>query len=130
MIFVFYFFAAVLSWLSFKSFRSGIAYLNFFRSELAKPPSDYRPFVSIIAPCRGLDAGLEQNLTALLEQDYPHYQLIFVVDDPADPAVAVIKKVLESEARPAGSVLIVAPEAHNCSQKVENLREAVLHAAT
>lgn len=128
MIFVFYFFAAVLVWLSLKSLRGGVAYLNFFRSELAKPLSEYKPFVSIVAPCRGLDAGLEQNLTALTEQDYPDYEVIFVVDDRVDPAVATIEKVIKAETRAARSVLIVAPNAHGCSQKVENLREAVLHA--
>ena len=90
MIFVFYFFAALLVWLSFKSFRGGIAYLKFFRDELAKPPSAFKPFVSVIAPCRGLDDGLEQNLTALIEQDYPDYKVIFVVDDETDEAVPVI----------------------------------------
>ena len=130
MIFVFYFFAAVLAWLSFKSLRGGIAYLKFFRSELGKPPSEFKPFVSLIAPCRGLDSGLEQNLTALIEQDYPAYEVIFVVDDADDAAVVTIEKVIKAETRPVGSVLIVAPEAHNCSQKVENfLREAVLHTA-
>ena len=69
MILVFYFFAALLVWLSFKSFRDGITYLRFFQDELANPPSGFKPFVSVIAPCRGLDDGLEQNLTALIEQD-------------------------------------------------------------
>ncbi len=148
MIFVFNVFAALLVWLSLKSFRSGLAYLKFFEDELAKPPSEFTPFVSVIVPCRGLDDGLEQNLIALIEQDYPDYEVIFVVDDPADPAVEVIK----AETRLVGSVplwkqdfprlgahslpvvfpptrLVVAPKAHGCSQKVENLREAVLHVA-
>ncbi|MEP6789344.1 MAG: hypothetical protein ABJB40_12980, partial [Acidobacteriota bacterium] len=67
MIFVFYFFAVVLIWLSFKSFRGGIAYLRFFRNELAKPRSDFTPFATVIVPCRGLDEGLEQNLASLVE---------------------------------------------------------------
>ena len=137
MILVFYFFAALLVWLSFKSFHGGIAYLSYFKRELAKPPSDFTPFVSIIAPCRGLDDGLEQNLTALFGQDYLDYEVIFVVDDPADAAVATIEKVIKAETRPVGGMyfntisakLIVASQANGCSQKVENLREAVLHVA-
>ncbi len=126
MIFVFYFFAAVLVWLSFKSFRGGIEYLRFFRRELAKPPSEFTPFVSLVAPCRGLDDGLEQNLTALIEQDYPDYEVIFVVDDADDLSVSTIQKVSRNAADRAK--LIVAGKAEGCSQKVENLREAVLHA--
>ena len=161
MIFVFYFFAAVLVWLSFKSFRGGIAYLKFFRDELAKPPSAFKPFVSVIAPCRGLDDGLEQNLTALIEQDYPDYKVIFVVDDETDEAVPVISELLNRgdaerrrntigehhELNSAGKIssdsasprlrsenspslkLIVAGKAQGCSQKVENLCEAILHVA-
>ena len=135
MILVFYFFAALLVWLSFKSFRGGIAYLRFFQDELANPPSEFKPFVSVIAPCRGLDDGLEQNLTALIEQDYPDYEVIFVVDDEKDASVPTIEKVAKAETRPVGSVpfnrciskLIVASKADGSSQKVENLREAVLH---
>ncbi len=130
MIFVFYFFAAVFVWLSFKSFRSGLAYLRFFKDELAKPASEFKPFVSLIAPCRGLDDGLEQNLTALLEQDYLNYEVIFVVDDPADLSVPTIKEVSRKAAELAKKTkLVVADKAESHSQKVENLREAVLHAA-
>lgn len=164
MIFVFYMLAAALVWLSYKSFRGGIRYLRFFRRELAKPVSDFTPFATIIAPCRGLDDGLGINLQALMEQDYPAYEVIFVVDDRADDAVGVINEIInrrdaETQSREAGrpedagetlaginvsqtsaplrlsgvnllqTHLVVAPKAIDCSQKVENLREAVLHAA-
>ena len=80
MIFVFYFFAAILILLSFRSFRGGIDYLRFFKTELAKPTPGFTPFVTVIAPCRGLDKGLDENLRALCEQDYPEYEIVFVVD--------------------------------------------------
>ena len=89
---VFYICSALLIFLSFKSFRGGIEYLRFFKSELAKPKPDFTPFVTVIAPCRGLDTGLEDNLRALLEQDYPDYEIIFVVDDKNDAAVPVIEE--------------------------------------
>lgn len=127
MIFVFYFFAAILILLSFKSFRGGVEYLRFFKTELAKPRPDFMPFVTVIAPCRGLDKGLDDNLRALLEQDYPDYEVIFVVDDKNDAAVPVIEEVSRNAAK--NTKLVVAPKADGCSQKVENLREAVLHAA-
>jgi cellulose synthase/poly-beta-1,6-N-acetylglucosamine synthase-like glycosyltransferase len=167
MIYVFYFFAVVLIFLSYKSFRGGINYLNFFKQELAKPKSNYTPFVSIIAPCRGLDAELQENLSALFRQDFPVYEIIFVVDDEKDEAVAVIKSLLnrrdaetqrkkinrdgqdkqdikskiqnlkskiELSMRLGGSnsvsaKLIIAGKSVNESQKVHNLREAVLHIA-
>lgn len=151
MIFVYYVFAAILILLSYKSFAGGIRYLRFFRKELARPRSEYTPFVTVIAPCRGVDEGMEENLRSLFEQDFPEYEIIFVVDDEADPAVSVIEREIyrrdaetqnevqtmsySSSASPhlrgegsARSKLIVAPKAQDCSQKVENLREAVLRA--
>jgi len=152
-IYIFYFFAALLVWLSFKSFRGGLTYLRFFREELAKARSTFTPFVTIIAPCRGLDDGLEQNLSALLEQDFPEYQVLFVVDDESDPATVVISDILNrrdaemlreekpiktsssafsASPRLCGDIsvstkLIIAPKAQGCAQKIANLREAVLH---
>jgi cellulose synthase/poly-beta-1,6-N-acetylglucosamine synthase-like glycosyltransferase len=123
MIFAFYILAAMLIYFSFKSFRGGINYLNYFRQELAKPPSNFAPIATVIVPCKGLDQGLKENLTALLVQDYPNYEVVFVVDDERDEAVAVIRSIA------ADAKLIVAPKAANSSQKVENLREAGLHAA-
>ena len=128
MIFVFYFFAAVLLWLSFKSFRGGFEYLRVFRTELAKPRSTFTPFATVIVPCRGLDAGMYENLGALFEQDYPEYEIVFAVDDAADSAASVIEEVSCKSANDAKrSRLIIAPKAVDCGQKVENLRESVLH---
>ncbi len=139
MIFVFYILAALLIYLSYKSLRGGIDYLNYFKKELAKPQSDYAPFATVIAPCKGLDNGLEENLSALLDQTYTEYEVIFVVDDKDDPAVSAIEKLLNrrdaetqrnensASRHLGGEKLIVAPKSTESSQKVENLREAVLH---
>ncbi len=137
MIFIFYIFAAALVFLSWKSFRGGLEYLNFFRKELATPKPDFAPFVSIFAPCRGLDEDLEENLCALFRQDFPRYEVIFVVDSERDEAVEIIKKVSRGKQKPSAradgffpsSKLVVAGNADAESQKVHNLREAVLHAA-
>ncbi len=124
MIVAFYILAALLVYFSFRSFRGGINYLDHFKRELAKPVSNFTPYATIVAPCKGLDDGLFENLKALLVQEYPAYEVIFVVDDPNDPAV----KVIEELSRKGNSKMIVAPRATESSQKVENLREAVQHA--
>ena len=132
MIVIFYILAALLVFLSFKSFRGGIGYLRYIKSESAKPASFFTPFVSIIAPCKGLDEGLEENLSALLDQNYPNFEVIFVVDDERDPAVEVIEEISRRYAEAAEkdkTKLVVAEKAVGSAQKVENLREAVLHVA-
>ncbi|MBA2737679.1 MAG: glycosyltransferase [Pyrinomonadaceae bacterium] len=132
MIYVFYFFAVVLIFLSYKSLRGGINYFKFFKRELAKPKSNYTPFVSIIAPCRGLDADLRENLFALFRQDFPRYEIVFAVDDKKDESVKIIEEVSRKGVKNAENVsakLIVAGTSINESQKVHSLREAVLHVA-
>ena len=123
---IFYFFAVVLVFLSYKSFRGGINYLNFFKTELAKTKPQYTPFVTIIAPCRGIDADLEENLSTLFRQKFPAYEILFVVDDERDEAVEIIKRVSRRGKQKAK--LIVAGKATDSGQKVHNLREAVLKA--
>lgn len=126
MIFVYVPLAALLLYFSFRSVRGGIDYLAHFKHELAKPASGYAPFATVIAPCRGLDKGLAENLRSLLIQRYPSYEVLFVIDDPADPAAKIIEEVSREAAKPAKTV--VAPPATTSSQKVKNLREAVRHA--
>jgi cellulose synthase/poly-beta-1,6-N-acetylglucosamine synthase-like glycosyltransferase len=126
MVFIFYFFAAVLVFLSYKSLRGGIDYLNFFKREIAKPKSDFTPFVSVIVPCRGLDAGLEKNLSALFEQDFPAYEILFVTDSENDESVKIIEKVFRKGATRVRSKLLISGKTKGESQKVHNLREAVL----
>lgn len=152
MIFIFFFFAAILAFLGYRSLRGGIDYLNFFKRELAKPKSNYTPFVSIIAPCRGVDEDLSTNLSALFGQDYPSYEIVFVVDDAHDESVSVIKTLMseydpELQRNRKGkreneksqttdfllptlhfpeSSLVIAGKTIDSSQKVHNLRHAVL----
>lgn len=125
--FIYYFFSIVLIYLSYKSFRGGFEYLNFFRQELAKPRSEYTPFCSIIAPCKGIDKDLDKNLQALFEQDFPNYEIIFVVDNEQDEAVPIIKNLINSQLSILHSRLVISGKATNEAQKVHNLREAVLH---
>ncbi len=127
MIFAFYFFAAVLVWLSFKSLLGGIRYLKYFRDRLAQSPSGYGPFVTVIAPCKGFEEGLEENLAAVLAQEYPAFEVIFVVDDDHDPALQAIGRTTAGRSVPTKT--IVAARSEGSSQKVANLSEAVLHAS-
>lgn len=124
--YLFYLLSILLVYFSYKSFLGGIKYLIFFRREIAKSPSDFTPFVSIIAPCRGLDAELEENLAALFGQNFPHFEIVFAVDDEKDEAVPVIEKLISENAQ-ISAKYIVAPKTFDSSQKVENLRESVLH---
>jgi ceramide glucosyltransferase len=124
---LFYILAALLIYLSYKSFRSGIYYLNYFKRELAKPHSNYTPLVTVFAPCKGVDQNMQANFDALLQQDYPEYEIVFIVDEADDAAAGVIESAWREAERHVK--LVVARKAVDSSQKVENLREGVMHAS-
>ena len=124
---VFYFFAAIVIWLGILSLRSGFDFAAYVRRETARPLPNFTPFVSVIAPCRGLEDGLRENLSALFQQDYPRYEIILVTDRADDLSLSVIEEARRVE---AGSVrvssrIVIAGDAVGCGQKVHNLRVAV-----
>jgi cellulose synthase/poly-beta-1,6-N-acetylglucosamine synthase-like glycosyltransferase len=123
----FYFFAAIVIWLGILSLRSGFRFASYVRRELVRPHYDFTPFVSVIAPCRGLEDGLRENITALFQQDYPAYEIIFVTDGAHDPALDLIADVRSAQQEPCYPVTrsVVAGTADDCGQKVHNLRVAL-----
>jgi len=123
----FYFFAAIVIWLGIVSLRGGFRFAAYVRSEVSKPLPDFTPYVSVFAPCRGLENGLEQNLASLFRQDYPAYEIIFLSDRADDPALPLIRKLIagHDQTSRVSSKIIVAGAATDCGQKVHNLRVAV-----
>ncbi|MHB1530644.1 bacteriohopanetetrol glucosamine biosynthesis glycosyltransferase HpnI [Acidithiobacillus sp.] len=51
------------------------------------------PAVSLLKPLHGLEPGLYENLRSFCSQDYPSYEIVFGVQDPADPAIAVVERL-------------------------------------
>lgn len=124
--YIFYILAALLIYLSYKSFRGGIDYLRYFKQEIARPLPELTPFVTVFAPCRGVDHEMLENIDAVLAQDYPEYEVIFILDDESDEASSIIEAAWREARRQVK--LIVAPKAIDSSQKVANLREGILFA--
>ena len=116
----FYFLAAISIWFGIQSLLSGIRYAAYVRREMSRALPGYQPFVSVIVPGRGLEQGLRENLQALLEQDYPRYEVLFVFDRADDPAIQIIGHGSSRMAR-----TIIAGPATDSGQKVHNLRVAV-----
>jgi len=54
----------------------------------------FRPPVTILKPVCGLDDGLYENIRSFCVQDYPQYQVIFGVRDAIDPAVPVVRRLM------------------------------------
>jgi ceramide glucosyltransferase len=109
------------------SLWNGWKWLLMVRRRLGSHPGFYAPRVALICPCKGAEAGLEGNLVALTNFDYPDYEIYFVVASSMDPARTVIDRVSAASKKPAH--LVVAGSPRNCSEKVNNLRAAVREAA-
>lgn len=120
---VYYFLAAISCWFGLQSLLSGIRYAAYVRRETSRPLPDFQPFVSVIAPCRGLEPGLIDNLRPLVTQDYPRYEVLFVFDAPNDPAIKIVDELRRTTAVPAR--IVIAGPATDSGQKVHNLRVAV-----
>jgi hypothetical protein len=56
--YLYYFLAAVATWFGIQSLLSGFRYVAYVTEETSKPIPDFHPFVSVIAPSRGLEDGL------------------------------------------------------------------------
>ncbi len=83
---------------------------------------------AVFAPCKGLDVDLEGNLRALMEQDYPDFEVTFIVESAEDPACSVIRRVMADFPQVAARLIVAGP-AIESGQKVHNLRVGTAHIA-
>jgi ceramide glucosyltransferase len=73
-------------------------YLTKPRPSISASQRSSAPHVTIIRPVKGLDHYLRECLASTFQQDYPRDRLTirFCVDSPADPAVPVLRSLLEA----------------------------------
>ena len=118
--YLYYLLAAISCWIGIKSLLGGFRFAAYVKRETSRPLPDFQPFVSVIAPGRGLEFGLAENLRALVLQDYPRYEVLFVFDAADDPAIDVVKQLNTN----VPTRIIIAGPATDSGQKVHNLRVA------
>jgi ceramide glucosyltransferase len=79
-----------------------------------------RPPVTVLKPLHGDEPLLEEALATLCRQDYPEFQIVFGVQDAADPAVAIVRR-LQKRFPNADIALVADPALHGENRKVGNL---------
>lgn len=87
----------------------------------ADPPRpSARPAVTILKPLHGDEALLEQALASFCVQDYPSFQIVFGVQDPADAALPAVERLRTRFPR-MDIAVVVDPTRHGVNLKVGNL---------
>src|SRR3981189_1007308 len=71
-----------------------LAALRFFGRERARQLPNYTPPVSVLKPVLGVDFGSYENFASFCRQEYPRYEILFAVNDEADPAGPVLRQII------------------------------------
>jgi ceramide glucosyltransferase len=111
---------------SFWAFVDGLQFLRSLHRRRRQALQDYTPAAAVIIPCKGLDAGFEAHVSRYLNQEYPEYQVIFVVASETDPAFGFLRQRLQAGAKPVQTsgpeVTLRVAERSDCrGEKVNNL---------
>ena len=101
----------------------GVQWLGYARRRANTDAGFYAPRTAVICPCRGVEPGLERNLTALTEFDHQNYEIFFALASESDPAHSIVKRVAGTSRVKAHVVIAGKPE--DCGEKVNNLRAAI-----
>lgn len=123
------FFSTLGFFLLVQSFLALIATLRFTRYALRPHPprqTRYQPKAVVIVPCRGVEHDFEDNIRAILTQNYRDYEVVFVTESENDPAHGALSRILKQSRRLTPSTwMVVAGESKNQGQKVHNLCVAI-----
>jgi len=108
-------------------FLSALSVASFLRDrgrKLSQPqlPQSQLPPVSILKPLKGVDPEIWESFCSHCVQEYPEFQLIFGVSDPADPAIEVVRE-LQAKYPNLSIELIVCDRVLGANIKVSNLAQ-------
>jgi ceramide glucosyltransferase len=83
-------------------------------------PLQAPPPISVLKPLAGIDDGLEENLRSFFGQKYGHFEMLFAVRSPQDPAIPLVEK-LRAEYPAIPSQLLITGEPPYANAKVYSL---------
>ena len=96
--------------------------LRFRREVGSSTTSGYAPAVSIMKSLKGIDPHMYAAFASHCALDYPEYEVLFGVQDPAEPALALVQRLQQEFPRQALRV-IHCPESLGLNGKVSNLAQ-------
>lgn len=78
------------------------------------------PPLTVLKPVCGLDAELYENLRSFCTQDYPEYQVVFSVSEDDDPALPVVRRLIE-ELPERDLALVIDSQQIGSNRKISNI---------
>ena len=90
------------------------------------PRDGYTPPVTVLKPLKGPGLELAANLETFCRQDYPAYQIVFGVEDAADPAVAIVRGLMRRF--PDRDITLSVGNEEGANRKVASLVHMMRHA--
>jgi ceramide glucosyltransferase len=97
------------------------------RRAASRWPATKLPPVTVLKPLKGPGIDLYENLASFCRQDYPAAcQIVFGVEDPADPAVAVVQRIKRDF--PGLDIVLAVGRLGGTNRKVANLCQMMRHA--
>ncbi len=82
--------------------------------------SAWQPAITVLKPLHGDEPMLEEALASFCAQDYPAFQIVFGLHDPADPALHVIRR-LRARFPDVDIDVVIDPAQHGVNRKISNL---------
>ena len=79
-----------------------------------------RPPVTILRPATGLENNIEETLASAFAIDYPEFEIVFCVQDSADPVIPLIERLMREHPN-VSSRLLVGDDRISINPKLNNL---------
>ncbi|MFI4987912.1 MAG: bacteriohopanetetrol glucosamine biosynthesis glycosyltransferase HpnI [Alphaproteobacteria bacterium] len=111
--------AALLACLGLLQCLAGLIAVSRFAARPTPAPAE-RPPVSVLKPLCGDEPLLEEALASCCSQTYPAFQIVFGIQDPSDPALAVVRR-LQDRFPELDIAVVVDATPHGMNRKVANL---------
>ncbi len=92
--------------LAIHSFSSAIAAFRCRRDDTRRPEPRPAPPVSLVQPLCGVEAFSKETLASVFALDYPDYEILFCVADPADPIAPIARRAMAANPHIPSKLLI------------------------
>ncbi len=106
-----------------------IGYRMVRRFRSARTPARGGAFepITVMKPLYGAEPLLEEALSSVFAQDYPAFQVVLGVQDAADPAIEVVRRV-QARFPHRDSTLVIDRRSHGRNRKIGNLANMLPYA--